>query len=123
MIRPTDPLDLRSLIRTSTYLICWAISEIPRLSHAAPGRHSSRYSVRAGTLRSANGIFCILASNMGRFPELTPVRSQTIEPWFATLEASDIRPLEGGEPESEDMGAQNGVESQDADNRLFQILE
>src|SRR5712671_1484447 len=90
MIWPTDPLDLRSLIRTSTYLICWAISEIPRLSHAAPGRHSSRYSVRAGTLRSANGIFCILASNMGRFPELTPVHSQTIEPWFATLEAGDI---------------------------------
>ena len=26
---------------------------------------------------------------MGRFPELTPVRSQTIEPWFATLEAGD----------------------------------
>ena len=30
-----------------------------------------------------------LVSNMGRFPELTPVRSQTIEPRFATLEASD----------------------------------
>src|SRR5712671_5128119 len=31
-----------------------------------------------------------LVPNMGRFPELTPVRSQTIEPWFATLEAGDI---------------------------------
>jgi len=26
---------------------------------------------------------------MGRFPELTPVRSQTTEPWFATLKAGD----------------------------------
>src|SRR5712671_4028306 len=38
-IRPTDPLDLRTLIRTSTYLICWAISEdpqaFPRHSRAA----------------------------------------------------------------------------------------
>src|SRR5882757_7261822 len=90
MIRPTDPPDLQTLIRTGTYLICWAISEIPRLSHATPERHSSRYSVHAGTLQSASGIFCILVPNMGRFPELTPVRSQTIEPWFTTLEAGDI---------------------------------
>ena len=27
---------------------------------------------------------------MGRFPELTPVHSQTIGSWFATLEAGDI---------------------------------
>ena len=26
---------------------------------------------------------------MGRFPELTPVRSQTIELWLSTLEAGD----------------------------------
>src|SRR5712671_7531369 len=91
MIRPTDPPDLRTLIRTSAYLICWVVSEIPRLSHATPERHSSRYSVRAGTLQSASGVFCtFLVPNMGRFPELTPVRSQTIEPWFATLEAGDI---------------------------------
>jgi len=90
MIWPTDPFDLRTLIRSDTYLICWAISEIPRLSHATPERHSSRYSVHAGTLQNASGIFCILVPNMGRFPELTPVRSQTIEPWFATLEAGDI---------------------------------
>ena len=87
MIRPTDPPDLRTLIRMGTYLICWAISEIPRLSHTAPEQHSSRYSVHAGTLQGDNGIFCILVANMGRFPELTPVRSQTMEPWFATLEA------------------------------------
>src|SRR5712671_861994 len=31
-----------------------------------------------------------LVPNMGQFPELTPVCSQTIEPWFATLEASNI---------------------------------
>src|SRR5712671_2953003 len=31
-----------------------------------------------------------LVPNMGWFPELTPVRSQTIEPWFATLEAGNI---------------------------------
>jgi len=36
-------------------------------------------------------VFLSFSSNMGRFPELTPVRSQTIEPWFATLEAGDIR--------------------------------
>src|SRR5712672_337090 len=90
MVRPTDPPDLRTLIRTSTYLICWAISEIPRLSHATPERHSSRYSVHAGTLQSASGIFCILVSNMGRFPELTPVCSQATESWLSTLEAGDI---------------------------------
>src|SRR5712672_4245305 len=91
MILPTYPPDLRTLIRTSTYLICWAISEIPRLSHATPEWHSSRYSVHAGTLQSASGIFCILVPNMGQFPELTPVRSQTTEPWFATLEAGDTK--------------------------------
>src|SRR5712671_8238073 len=91
MIRPTDPPDLQTLIRTSTYLICWAISEIPRLSHATPEQHSSRYSVHAGTLQSASGIFCILVSNMGRFPELTPVRSQATELWLSTLEAGDIQ--------------------------------
>src|SRR5882757_3672618 len=90
MIQPTDPFDLRTLIRSDTYLICWAISEIPRLSHTAPERHSLRYSVHAGTLQSASGIFCILVPNVGRFPELTPVRSQTKRPWFATLEAGDI---------------------------------
>src|SRR5712671_5404989 len=31
-----------------------------------------------------------LVPNMGQFPELTPVRSQTIRLWFATLEAGDI---------------------------------
>ena len=89
MIWLTDPPDLWTLIRTGTYLICWAISEIPRLSHAAPEWHFSRYSVHAGTLQSASGIFCILVPNMGRFPELTPVHSQTIESWSATLEAGD----------------------------------
>jgi len=79
-----------TLIRSDTYLICWAISEIPRLSHAAPERHSSRYSVHTGTLQSVSGIFCILTSNGGRFPELTPVHSQAIESWLSTLEAGDI---------------------------------
>ena len=90
MIWLTDPPDLRSLIRTGTYLICWAISEIPRLSHATPEQHSSRYSVHAGTLQSASGIFCILVSNMGQFPELTPVCSQAIRLQLTTLEAGDI---------------------------------
>src|SRR5882757_5577350 len=90
MIRPTDPPDLWSLIRRNTYLICWAISEIPRLSHATPERHSLRYSVHAGTLQSASGIFCVLVTNMGQFPELTPVRSQAIRLQLATLEAGDI---------------------------------
>src|SRR5882757_6095760 len=89
MIWPTDPPDLRTLIRMGTYLICWAISKIPRLSHATPERHSSRYSVLAGTLQSASGIFCILVSNMGWFPELTPVRSQATESWLSTLEAGN----------------------------------
>jgi|SRR5712671_4036737 len=90
MTRPTDPSDLRSLIRAGTYLICWAISEIPRFSHAAPEWHSSRYSVCAGTLQSASGIFCILVPSMGWFPELTPVRSQVTESWLSTLGAGDI---------------------------------
>src|SRR5712675_839761 len=68
MIRPTDPPDLRTLIRTGTYLICWAISKIPRLSHAAPERHSSRYSVHAGTFQSTSGIFCIFSSKHGPVP-------------------------------------------------------
>src|SRR5712672_4338872 len=50
VIWPTDLSDLRALIRTITYLICWAISEIPRLSHTTPEWQSSRYSVYAGTL-------------------------------------------------------------------------
>src|SRR5712671_4903054 len=90
MIRPTDPPDLRTLIRTGTYLICWVISEIPRLSHAAPEWHSSRYSVHTGTLQSASSIFCFLVPNVGQFPELTPVRSQVVESGLSTLEAGDI---------------------------------
>jgi len=31
-----------------------------------------------------------LVSNMGRFPELTPVRSRAKESWLSTLEAGDI---------------------------------
>ena len=57
-IRPTNPPNLRTLIQTNTYLISRAISKIPRLSHATPERHSSRYSVHAGTLQSESGIFC-----------------------------------------------------------------
>src|SRR5712671_3500301 len=34
-----DPPDLWSLIRSITYLITRVISEIPRLSHAAPEQH------------------------------------------------------------------------------------
>src|SRR5712675_1415217 len=68
MIRPTDPPDLRSLIQTDTYLICWVISEIPRISHAAPEWYSLRYSVHAGTLQSASGIFCIFSSTHGPVP-------------------------------------------------------
>src|SRR5712671_4775507 len=90
MIQPTDPFDLRTLIRLDTYLICWAIPEVPRLSHTAPEWHSSRYSVHAGTLQSVSGIFYILVSSMGWFPELTPVRSQAIELWLSTLGAGDI---------------------------------
>jgi len=87
--RLTDPPDLQTLIRTGTYLICWAISKIPRLSHATLEQHSSRYSVHTGTLQNTSGIFYILVPNVGWFPELTPVRNQTTEPWFATLEAGD----------------------------------
>src|SRR5712671_1987484 len=32
----------------------------------------------------------ILYQSMGRFPELTPVRSQTTRPWLSTLDAGDI---------------------------------
>src|SRR5712671_5967108 len=34
--------------------------------------------------------FLLFSTNMGRFPELTPVRSQAIESWLSTLEAGDI---------------------------------
>src|SRR5712675_1382822 len=33
----------------------------------------------------------ILYQSMGRFPELTPVRSQTTRPWLSTLDAGDSR--------------------------------
>jgi len=112
MIRTTGPSDLRALIGTGTYLICWAISEIPRLSHTTPEWHSSRYSVHAGTLQSMSGIFCILVPNMGRFPELTPVRSQTIESWSATLEAGDITLLLEWTPTSaRESGGKGGGQS------------
>ena len=89
MIWLTDSPDLQTLIQAGTYLICWMISEIPRLSHAAPEWHSSKYSVYVETLQSMSSIFSILVTNIGRFPELTPVRSQAIESWLATLEAGD----------------------------------
>src|SRR5712671_4672027 len=49
---------------------------------------SSRYSVPAGSSRCAR-YFLLLVTNMGRFPELTPVRSQAIELRLTTLEAGD----------------------------------
>ena len=56
----------------------------PRCSRAA----SSRYSVPAGPSRDARH-FLLLVSNMGQFPELTPVRRQTTEAWLPTLGAGD----------------------------------
>src|SRR5712672_1687580 len=50
---------------------------------------SSRYSVLAGFPGHARH-FLLLVSNMGRFPELTPVRRQTTEAWLPTPGASDI---------------------------------
>jgi len=49
---------------------------------------SSRYSVPAGPSRGAQH-FLLLVSNMGWFPELTPVHRQTTEVWLPTLGASD----------------------------------
>src|SRR5712672_21613 len=57
----------------------------PRCSRAT----SSRYSVPAGSSRCAR-YFLLLVTNMGQFPELTPVRSQAIKLWLTTLEAGDI---------------------------------
>jgi len=46
---------------------------------------------------------------MGRFPELTPVRSQTIDSWFATLEASDRMGDEvGGNTSNDGRGLVHG---------------
>ena len=50
---------------------------------------SSRYSVLVGFPGRARH-FLLLVSNMGRFPELTPVRRQTTEAWLPTLGAGDI---------------------------------
>src|SRR5712675_1753197 len=35
--------------------------------------------------------FLLFSTNVGRFPELTPVHSQTTKSWLSTLDASDIR--------------------------------
>src|SRR5712671_4110662 len=94
MVRPTDPLDLRTLIRMGTYLICWTISEIPRFSHATPEQHSLRYSVHAGTLQSASGIFCIFSSKHG--PVLSPasrVANHGSMVWLRTGVSSGNRPM------------------------------
>src|SRR5712671_6134556 len=50
---------------------------------------SSRYSVLAGFPGRVRH-FLLLVSNMGQFPELTPVCSQAIESWLSTLDAGDI---------------------------------
>src|SRR5712671_3991326 len=81
MIQPTDPFDLRTLIRSDTYLICWAISEISRLSHTAPERHSLRYSVHAGTLQSASSIFCVLIQTVGQFVTLLRALRPDVGGW------------------------------------------
>src|SRR5712672_4110710 len=80
MIQPTDPPDLWTLIRMNTYLICWVITEIPRLSHAAPEQYASRYSVHTGTLQSASSIFCILVLNIGPVPKTYPSPVMEITP-------------------------------------------
>src|SRR5712672_1493268 len=50
---------------------------------------SPRYSVLAGFPGCAWHLL-LLVQNMGRFPELTPVRRQTTEAWLPTPGASDI---------------------------------
>src|SRR5882672_776029 len=65
----------------------------PRCSRVA----SSRYSVPTGPSRGAQH-FLLLVSNMGQFPELTPVRSQAIESWLSTLEAGDSNGTSGKYP-------------------------
>src|SRR5882672_9091511 len=57
----------------------------PRCSRAT----SSRYSVPAGPSRYAR-YFLLLITNMGRFPELTPVHSQAIELRLPTQKAGNI---------------------------------
>jgi len=61
----------------------------PRTFPCCSRAASSRYSVPAGPSRGA-WHFLLLVSNMGWFPELTPVCSQAIESWLSTLEAGDI---------------------------------
>src|SRR5712671_7375683 len=59
-----------------------------------PDRQTPRHTNQGGSSKHARH-FLFSFSSRGRFPELTPVRSQTTEPWFATLEAGDITlPLE-----------------------------
>jgi len=80
---PSDPA-IRDFI-----FIVRAAPTAPRLSHASQQANFPSTQTEASPL-STHGIFYFLSWNMGRFPELTPVHSQTIEPWFATLEAGDI---------------------------------
>jgi len=70
-----------------------AISEIPELSHGILDRRP-RHSEHPSLLAMPAVFSAFSITLVGRFPELTPVRSQTIEPWFATLEAGDrLSPL------------------------------
>src|SRR5712672_3286507 len=65
-----------------------ATSEIPELSHGIQDRrpgHSKHPSLLA--MPAVFSAFSIAL--VGRFPKLTPVRSQTTRPWLSTLEAGD----------------------------------
>src|SRR5712671_4371345 len=67
---------------------------------------SSRYSVLAGFPGHARH-FLLLVSNMGRFPELTPVCRQTTEAWLSTPGAGDRGCAHSGARWLEGVGARH----------------
>src|SRR5882757_6683889 len=62
----------------------------PRTFPCCSRAASLRYSVPAGPSRGVQH-FLLLVSNMGRFPELTPVCRQTTEAWLPTPGAGDSK--------------------------------
>src|SRR5712675_2616553 len=88
--RPVGSSVHESSNRKRTF-VAWAISEIPELSHGIQDRRP-RHSKHPSLLAMPMVFSCVSIILVGRFPELTPVCSQTTSrgflPWMPVTSPS-----------------------------------
>src|SRR5882757_3996068 len=95
-IRSITRSDHQSIHRRERTFVARAISEIPELSHGIQDRRP-RHSKHPSLLAMPTVFSCVSIILVGRFPELTPVRSQTTShgflPWMLVTMQAFLRSM------------------------------